>query len=380
MKFKIGDILCLKTHPYTSTKPNVFLQGDASLISPIMTVVEVLNDSSFKPDKTEYDESTGERKNDQTQVKCVFYSHINHKYESNWFLNNQLRRIEEEKENEDLKIELKDIIGKNVILKTWEIELGKRKTSLKQNSYYESKENSITTAHLSFLPPLMTVIEIKKTDKIKEPNIDKLNGGKRRELPINLLKCKWYNPHKDSFSEDFLPLEILELQEDPDYNFIEEIENYINNSKYLIINIEKNKLLIKPLQLYFNHCYYELEYLNFISNNKEKIEILDLKELKYKVEDKYFIDEYPNKIEIEKDDTENEVKEELEKQKNKIFKQKGRKYFKIKYKDSHDNLTVRTINNFIKLNSIYFKAYCNLRKAERNFRFDGVLKVEVLNL
>lgn len=379
MKYEIGDVLCLNNHPYTNSESNILLQADASMIPPLMVVIEVLNDYTIWPDKPQHDENTGVIKRNQTQVKCVFYSHKTHKFESNWFNNYQLRKISSDKKS-ILKTDLKEIVGKNTILKTWDTELGKKKVSLKQNSNSNNVENGIITAHLSFLPPVMTVIDVKKAQEIKEPNFDKKTGGEKRKSSEFLLKCKWYNPYSDSYSEDFFPLETLELLEAPNYDAISTIEKYINEgSIYIIFEKDKNKVLAKPLQLYFNHCYYELEYYDYIINSKKKIEIRYLS-LGAKPVDNYFTDVFPQRIEIDKDYSNVDIAKELELQKNKILENPKGKYYRIKYRNSKGDTSIRTINNFIKINDVYFTAYCNRRGTERNFKFEGLIKIEVLNV
>lgn len=372
MKYKIGDILVLKNHPFFTNQTNITLQGDASFTPPLMIVIEVLNDYKFLNDKSEYDEGTGFIKPNPNQVRCLFYSHKTHKFESsNWFPTFQLRKVDIETDTIK-ETDTKELLGKSVILRTWKTEIDKKKSTLKQSSFSGNKENTVTTAHLSFLPPVMTIIGFKKAEDIKESNYDKKTGNKKREISNFQLKCKWFNPQTDSFSEDFFPVEALTILPEIDTSIIEKLAEM----QYFVFENETKRLLAKPLELFFNHCYYELRYFDFISNLEERIEVTKLVGNVTPV-GSFFTEIFP-KIEVEQNDNDATIKAKITKQKYKEFEKSDGKYFRMKYEDSNKNITTRTICNISKINELYFKADCKLRNAERIFRYDGVLQVEIL--
>ena len=62
---------------------------------------------------------------------------------------------------------------------------------------------------------------------------------------------------------------------------------------------------------------------------------------------------------------------------------KDKKYIRIKYGDRNGNVTFRTITNFkIELidKDTYLIGKCLLRNAERNFHFERIQFLEILNL
>ncbi len=88
--FALGEIVTLKNHPYYSTNNKILITADAAMTPPLMVVTEVYND--YK--KTlGFDEKSGVQESNTSKIKCVFYSNKTHKYESNWFLIDQIKNI-----------------------------------------------------------------------------------------------------------------------------------------------------------------------------------------------------------------------------------------------------------------------------------------------
>ena len=185
---KIGDIFSLKNHPYTTENTQIKISALAQMTPPLLVVTEILNSSN------EYDTETGEKKS--KQVKCIFYSHKTHKFETYWFNPDQLKAIKKKYEingdsinlheksgevntkdeidlnnlgieapkNESLFKLKKHYLNRQVILKSCDYELGKQKSTFEEK---ENKSSQKISAHLDFLPPVLTVIDVKKNeDKI----------------------------------------------------------------------------------------------------------------------------------------------------------------------------------------------------------------------
>lgn len=153
-EIKLGDIVALKLHPFTATNTSIIISGDAQHISPLM-VVETLIES-----KNIYDEQTGDLKG-KKQCKCIWFSI--HNFEEAWISSEHLKIIKSEEQGKEEK-EVAFEIGSFVSLKTLEIELGKRKSTLKTQGY-GTKEVSMT-ALLSFVPPVLQITGRGKT-KVK---------------------------------------------------------------------------------------------------------------------------------------------------------------------------------------------------------------------
>lgn len=401
--FALGEIVTLKNHPYYSTNNKILITADAAMTPPLMVVTEVYND--YK--KTlGFDEKSGVQESNTSKIKCVFYSNKTHKYESNWFLIDQIKNISNINSNEgvqNLSLEniivlskesdINELINKNVILKSWEIELGKKKSSFSYDSYSDKNNNKIT-ACLSFLPPVMVIIGVKKVDELKESNFDKKTGAKKRVFAKILLKCRWFNPLTNAFSEEFFTPESLEIVIDHDLKSIDKIQHFIKENKFIRFNNPKLKTynngntIGKPLKISFNHCYYQLEYFDFLTNKNETLKLLDFKSEKVETVSLYSKDYAPYYGNLESAKKVKQfLKEEIE------IPRKSNKIFRIKYKSKKGVLSTRTISEceFLDHHLVdegldskknkYIKAKCFKRDGkERHFRFKGIKKIEILDL
>jgi hypothetical protein len=401
--FALGEIVTLNNHPYYSTNNKILITADATMTPPLMVVTEVYNDYKKILD---FDEKSGIQESNTSKIKCIFYSNKTHKYENNWFLIDQIKKISNINSNEEeqsLFLEntivlekenhINELINKNVILKSWEIELGKKKSSFSYDSYSDKNNNKIT-ACLSFLPPVMVIIGVKKVDELKESNFDKKTGAKKRVFAKILVKCRWFNPLANAFSEEFFTPESLEIVIDHDLKLIDKIQRFIKENKFIRFNNPKLKTyndgntIGQPLKISFNHCYYQLEYFDFLTNKDETLKLLYLKSEKLEPIALYSKDYAPYYGNLKSAKKIKEfLKEEIEETK------KINKVFRIQYKSKKGILSTRTISKceFLdhRLDDInpdskknkYIKAKCFKREGkERHFRFKGIKKIEILDL
>lgn len=395
---KLGDLLTLQNHPFFTTDNEIIIGADDALIPPIMVAVEILNDHRSKD---EFDEKTGQKITNSIQVKCLFYSHKSYKFESNWFQTDQLKQISIHTiEDKTPKIEaLKDIdnyINKNVILKTWSVEIKKKKSFLSYTSGSIDKSVKIS-ALLNFLPPVMTVIGVKKLEENKENNFDKKTGNPKRQFSRHLIKCRWFNPIISGFSEDYFNPNSIEIVTATNQDLIIKIEDIIKSKKYIKFNNKDIKYnngdtIGLPLTITFNHCYHKLTYKDYLTNNNETINLTEFSSENFVEKDNYaktFIPEYSEfKIET---DIEEFLKSEF--QEPEIV---STKIFRISYTNIEESKSIRTIinaklvydgnnddfkNNVDDYDKKYIEAECCYRDGKkRYFKFNRINKIEVLDL
>jgi len=390
MNTRLGDLYSLKNHPYDNNSTKVKIAGLASMTPPIVVVSEILNSPK------QYDTDTGIIKSGQ--VRCIFYSHKNHKFENLWFNINDLKLIEkndsdvnrEDKVNDEIVTKdvvlnrfdnpaiLKEIknefLNKQVILNSCDLELGKLKTTFSQTEY---KSIDKITAHLDFLPPVLTVIDVKLNEE--KIGFNPKSGNRKKISAVYLLKCKWYNPLSGSFSEDFIPIDTVQILPNLDLNPIKDAINNKNIFRYDLgkdILKESAKSLkhiyVLPLEIIFNHHKYEVRYYDIFRDRFSKMKFNDfmLGEDKMKIDD-LILEKIP------------EFKSDLgEFSKIKDFIFEKNKFYRIIYRDLQGNTTKRII--FVKefIQNKVIIADCLLRNGEeRHFRVDenSILKLEILN-
>lgn len=268
--FSIGDFVCLKNHPYFDDNTFIKIASNANMTPPVMVIGETL-------DKNEYDSLTG--KPIEKQLKCYYYSHKDGKFNNRWFKETQIRKLSkidtylnELNSIEDYEIDYlkKTHLDNLVCLKSVDFELNKKKVFIENsNGLKANKEQN----HLDFLPPVMTIIDIVKNKdekrfSTKDPKFIEKDCSKY------MFKCSWYNSQTTSFSEDFLPSNILSLV----INYSESlttIKNLQKSDLFYVYPFDKEmeledsstKLknsLIKVNELIFNHYYYNFEYFDLL--------------------------------------------------------------------------------------------------------------------
>ncbi len=401
--FNIGDIVALNSHPYTDSLTAVVITGEPQFIPPLMVVIEVL-----KEFKDLYDEKTSEEisKKGNAQCKCLWYSSKSHQFEEAWISSKLLKHVKyyylddslesslenssiQNKNTNSLEISEENISEKNrkalygrlVLLKTYRIEGGKKKSSISIESdpFNGSKDKNIINPLLSYVSPVMQIIQVleaKATDK-KEPEFDQKTGERKRFISKWLVKCKWYNPN-DKLSEKLLPIECLELIPIVPYELLERVQEKIKEEGFY----KYKKTVILPQKLYILNGFYFFKACDFILNKITDIEITSNTELMdapsyYVFEapvfdfengealpDDYFISQYVD------------------------FVGKGistKAYLRIKYQSRTGKISNRTLKDYVLVNIeegtkqvAYLRGYCMTRKAIRNFRIDRIEKMQVL--
>ncbi len=205
---KIGKVVTLKSNHLKSTEHfgSVLLAGEPNYITPLMIIKEVL---ITNPEKV--DEETGEFKNAKgnLQFKCIWFSNKSFKLEEAWFYENELTFVEL---NSNKQTTFK--YGDNVVLKTNQLELKKRKTFLEIN---KEKSNQKVSALLNFCSPVFIFIGYTTVEK-KEALIDQvLEKHKITEARWD-TSLSWYSDKIDLYLQinDSVKSRLKRVQEDLD--------------------------------------------------------------------------------------------------------------------------------------------------------------------
>ena len=245
-KLNIGDLVSLKSHPF-----NIF---NESLIGafvdntpPIMVISEVLKSNSYDTESEEVDTETNKVKKLPNQYLCYFYSSKTSSFEKHWFKQNEIKKIDSDIETNQEKVTKTEdkvsLLNKYkdnlVVLKSADLELSKKKTT-----WSRTKEEDInkTQAFLEFLSPVMTVIDVVENQNFNKDRVNPKNGEIKRESCKFLLKCKWFNPIKQTFSEEIMPYNILQLV-DFDEKKLEIIRDGIARKTVFVIKDDENIIL-----------------------------------------------------------------------------------------------------------------------------------------
>ncbi len=211
IKYQIGNLVSLKNHPYTLNS-NTKIGANALMTPPIMVVTEILNQKKYNSDSEE-------KENLPNQILCTFYNSKNSSYEKHWFKTDEI--IEIKKTDEELEENAKKEIStdtlsslktnfKNnlVVLVSADAELGKKKISWSKD---KDDEKFRIESYLDFLPPVMTVLDVIENDKFLKDRRNSEDGELKKDSSKYLLKCKWFNPTKQTFSEELIPYKIVQI-------------------------------------------------------------------------------------------------------------------------------------------------------------------------
>ena len=378
--FKLGDIVALSSHPFTSPHHDIPIGGEPQLISPLMIIVEVLGDV-----QNLYDENVGNQiqgKGGTTaQCKCIWYSSKSFQFEEALISSKLLKKIQDNNESvlkeKDDNGKYKHLqIGTSVTLCTAQLELKKLKSSYKNEG---GKERSSINPLLSFVSPIMQIIGTAKNE-LKESLFDAKTGNKKREVSELLIKCKWFNPSSEKMSEKLIPIEALSIIPKVDEEKLTEIASFIEKGEHIVIKSNKRETIIKPDNIKCTHGFYKLSGYDYLTNKVEDFSIDEGLEIPKKS-----VDRYTFKVPNFQDD-ELKLKGPDEQLKAIIAKaKKNGNYVRIKYQDRNNNVTVRTIEDFemIIIEGVnYLVGKCLLRNSFRNFVIykKKIHFLEVLNL
>lgn len=372
--FKIGDIVALGSHPYFESVTEILISGDHLTISPLMVIAEVLNDA-----KTAFDEVTGTQISDKNhgQCKCIWYSSKSGQFEESWLSTKHLKLIEGSGSSEDQVVDT----SMRVALKTISLEMKKQKSSLSIDGNGMAKKNNNTISPLlSFISPIMQVVEVKKNEE-KDTKYDIKTGNKRKFVTKTNVKCKWYNPVSEKMSEKILPIEILKQVVNVDEKFIKELLRLIGTKTFYEVEIDGFITLLKPLNIVYKGGLYLLRGYDYIDNIIKEMEI-GVPE-KFKANNRPILDTKPSfdDLSLPKlgEIATNEVRDTI------FDASTRRNYLRMTYRNRNEKVDTRTISKYELQGDehgavAFVKGYCHLRKEERTFRLENIQNLQVLNL
>lgn len=217
-KFKITDIVTLKSHPmYSSAR----IRGDSRYVPPIMLIKEI----HFEPkEKKIVDEASGKKIADKIKYLCVYFDDNKGEFCENFFYESLIETIDNllyERINNQgtnfadyttLKEEVKSYpnpiyeYGKEVYFKTLKLEIYKKRSSKK---YVSKKDDD----KIDVIETVQYVVN-NATPKFvfcgykKEYCSDKFypNGNRKKRTHSEFVKVKWFSPFQQKFSEQYLPI------------------------------------------------------------------------------------------------------------------------------------------------------------------------------
>ncbi|RKR84269.1 WYL domain-containing protein [Mucilaginibacter gracilis] len=370
--FSIGDIVTLKMHPYSDGSTEIIISGDHIMLPPLMVVAEIYK-----------------AKQSFSGVKSDTY-----KYRCTWFSPKPYKFIFAEIDEDDLKLILKcsSTINRNylkrgdkVAFKTAPIELGKKKSSLnyEDNSVNAGVGSTVINSLLSFLPPVLQLVDIephKSKHALTDKKLTPIRNVSALDVRINL-----FDPTDDKISGYTLPLEALELIEEVDASTILALSQIIKRSGFVNIKTEKLETLAKPRNIAYRGGYYFLRAYDYLLNKVEEFDIVQattfakIKSPFIAEAPKFDIVHKPEAATPEFIATEiaDAIKDALA----------SLSYIRIKYKSRNDQLSHRTLKNYniinVKEGSFdvnYLVGYCLLRHDNRSFRIDRIQSLQKLDL
>lgn len=374
---KIGDIVTFLSHPYISKNTDIIISGEHLMIPPLMVVIDII--ISYN---NEFNEHTGNPISEKgvSNCKCLWFSDKTNTFEENSFNSKQLKRIE--LNLDPLVFDLnkpKEVIGKTVALKTLKLELGKKKSVAIQESLVDKNLKTSIKSVLSFVSPVMQVLEFKKVES-KEPTFDKRNGERKRETSLYEVKCRWYNPVANKYSEKFLPIEsLIEIPRVPN-EVIQYVQRLIKTKTYLK---DANKL-IKPESISFRSGFYKLSFFDYLLNTYNELDLpIELKLITsnfVELKEFYLLDApsyNSSPFNPEQDIEQLLINAQAE----------GKKIIRIKYQNRHGKISYRTIKDFIVRNAIdtngnkilLIDGLCLSKKEERTFKVSKIDRIWILN-
>lgn len=371
--FKIGAIVAIKSHPYflPLNQDHLIIAGDAQSIPPLMVVVEMFEE--FIP-------STGNWL--VQRCKCMWYSQKMRQFDSIWFLPHQIDLVPTDQQEYQTINPLSP--GTLARFKTTDIELGKKKSSIEYGTNSKINTKSISSL-LYFVSPVLQIIEVLDGKRTETGKVQK----KRCVRSSNQIKCKFFNPDNNKFSEIIMPFEAVDILPSIDKLKIETINNSINLNGFLKITpILSNALeiLIKPTLINYRSGLYYLEAFNFVTGKNAEY-ILNGNEDTF-TECDFSLRVLPSFTPLE--DGRFQV---IGINRQNLLSLDTNYYWRITYQDNNQNITERTIhspvltdalivenNNDNAMPETYVKAFCMLRSASRHFKLSGIKRIIVLNI
>lgn len=365
----IGDVVALKSHPYFRNLTNIKVSGEPLHLSPLMVVTEIF---------------LGKMKAGEEPVfrcKCLWFSSKMQTFEHAWIKLIDLKIVSVKRE-----YIVPNLLspGELVTLRSMDLELSKLKSSLNFNDTRSSIPNgdTVMSALLSFLSPTLHVIDLKKHNSKLQIH-DKNTGEIIRMVPEWDVKCFWYNALKNTFSEVVLPIEAFKFVNEMSFKILNQIDTAVEFDQVFIVQLEEEQILVKPKHLAYRSGYYFLRAFNYITNSN--IEINVDSSFSFIIKEDYYVQKAPNfDVRINPKTGVKALRKEIIKCIK--FAAKRKHHIRIKYKNRHDELSVRTLWNYDLIKggasktSKYLIGFCGLRLEERTFKIDRIQSVEELIL
>ncbi|WP_437920016.1 hypothetical protein [Sphingobacterium sp. LRF_L2] len=234
---KLNDIVTLKSHPYQISYTEPKIGAYAKFTPPLMIVFEVLN-------KSTHDTLTGLK--DSNHYKCLFYSTSEGKFEKLWFKGEELKFIREINKTNfgvnspNINEWKKELIGKEVVLQTVDLELGKQKTF---QDIVDGRSKMKDSTLLDYLPPVGTIMDLKFEDDYIKHN--EKTGKISSQKQALQAKIKWLNNESGKISDDIVPLECLKLVT------FNDIQVLYESRKTYLLPLQSRKQLESNVNLYY---------------------------------------------------------------------------------------------------------------------------------
>ncbi|MCG8476443.1 MAG: hypothetical protein MI784_13325 [Cytophagales bacterium] len=251
----IGQIVALKSHPFTNEKGSLF-QGDDRLLSPLMVIKEIVKEEGNQPDpKTEI------KINNSHKYLCLYFCQEKKGFEEKWIASDflELIPVNNEKRFSDKKPseqKLPIAYGDTVRFITSSLEFNKKRLLFNNNEDFVHR----------FVPP---ILQIKNVFKNEENHPLKKNGKIIRKRAQYLAKCIWFNTLQSKVSECIVPLAALEmLQKKAEINF----------EKVYCAKIKRAIHIIKPKQWVYKNGEYFIYGNDYISDKPQTIPSHQLRE------------------------------------------------------------------------------------------------------
>ncbi|PHR96653.1 MAG: hypothetical protein COA80_08620 [Leeuwenhoekiella sp.] len=223
-KFKIGDIVTLKSHPL-AFQPNGEMDVYINQIPPFMCVKEVhieRNKKLYSP------EASQSQIADDVKYLCTYFNQHRMEFEDKFVYQEMLLPLDKitfhnakEKDDSHLTLidETKDYdiadyeYGKRVFFKTFKLERRKKFKKFTKPATGASGATSAVTgnkasnSHFTHTSPAFVLSGIKLNDN---KSIFSTKNGKVQRLTSNkLFKVYWYNAYNEKFTENYLPREFF---------------------------------------------------------------------------------------------------------------------------------------------------------------------------
>jgi len=365
--FQLGDIVSVKTHPYFQKGSAVIISGEPLQLPPLMIITEIFQKrASLDIDWTNPDI--------ERSCKCLWYSSKFNKFQSDW-MSSQLLKVIIPRPEEMLPITNNMLVA----LRSIDIELGKKKSTLTLDEGENRSGYTSITSLLSYLSPIMQVTKIKIYEAKKHEPIGDSKGLKERIIPTHEAKCIWFNSGSEKFSEVVLPIEALLVIVEIPEEVLHSIQTAILGGHYY--KIDTHNQLIRPQSVTSRSGRYILRAFDFVYNSIVEIPIHEKTEL---IITEPFLNQAPtfdSDAVIMHEKVQNEILSLIKNAK------QNQSFLRLQYKNRNDKVTIRTIQDY-QLQEIeenvkkvtFLTGYCFLRREQRTFRLERIQKVQELNL